>query len=119
GGHWADALTKYEEALHEFPEDRALQARFDLARLHYSLEQRYDDRSFREALRTMKPPQSLELYTDLLGKIEAHYYTDPPWQDITQRGAAAMDIALVDENFLRSQAVRVRGQQIDQLRVEI
>ena len=21
GGHWADALTKYEEALHEYPED--------------------------------------------------------------------------------------------------
>ncbi len=119
GGHWADALTKYEEALHEYPEDHALQARFDVARLHYSLEQRYDDRSFRESLRTLKPQQSLELYNDLLSKIEAHYYTDPPWQDIAQRGATAMDIALADENFLRSQSIRVRGQQIDQLRSEI
>lgn len=119
GGHWADALTQYEEALHEYPEDHALQARFDVARLHYSLEQRYDDRSFREALRTLKPQQSLELYADLLSKIDAHYYTDPPWQDMTQRGASAMNIALADENFLRSQGIRVRGQQIEQLRAEI
>jgi carboxyl-terminal processing protease len=119
GGHWADALTKYEEALHEYPEDHMLQARFDVARLHYSLEQRYDDRSFREALKTLRPQQTLELYTDLLGKIDAHYYTEPPYQMMTQRGAAAMDIALADETFLRNQGVRVRGQQVDQLRTEI
>jgi len=119
GGHWADALTKYEEALHEYPEDQSLQARFDVARLHYSLEQRYDDRSFREAVKTMRPQQSLDLYTDLLSKIDAHYYTDPPYQSMVQRGAAALDIALADENFLRNQGIRVRGQQIEQLRTEI
>jgi carboxyl-terminal processing protease len=118
-GHWADALTQYEEALHEYPEDHALQARFDVARLHYSLEQRYDDRSFRESLRTLKPQQSLDLYTDLLSKIDAHYYTEPPWQDIAQRGAAAMDIALADETFLRNHGISVRGAQIDQLRSEV
>ena len=119
GGHWADALTKYEEALHEYPEDQRLQIKFDVARLHYSLEQRYDDRSFRQALKTWRPQQTLDLYTDLLGKIDAHYYTEPPYQMITQRGAAAMDIALADENFLRSHAIRLRGQQVDQLRTEI
>jgi carboxyl-terminal processing protease len=83
------------------------------------LEQRYDDRSFREALKTLRPQQTLELYSDLLGKIDAHYYTDPPYQMMTQRGAAAMDIALADETFLRNHGVRVRGQQVDQLRTEI
>ena len=119
GGHWADALTKYEEALHEYPEDQRLQVKFDVARLHYSLEQRYDDRSFREALKALRPQQTLELYTDLLGKVDAHYYTDPPYQMMTQRGAAAMDIALADETFLRNHGIRIRGQQIDQLRTEI
>ena len=65
-GRWADALSHYEEALHEYPEDRTLQARFDVARLHYSLEQRYDDRSFRESLRTLRPQQALDQYSDLL-----------------------------------------------------
>ncbi len=118
-GHWADALTQYEEALHETPEEPRLQARFDVARLHYSLDQRYEDRSFRDSLRTLTPQQALEQYTDLLTKIEAHYYTDPPWQQMTQRGANSMEIALTNENFLRNQGVRVRGQQVDQLRSEV
>lgn len=118
-GRWADALTQYEEALHENPEDERLQARFDTARLHYSLDQRYEDRSFRDSLRTLNPPQALDQYNDLLSKIEAHYYTEPPWQSIAQRGAAAMTIALSNENFLKNQGVRVRGQQLEQARTEI
>lgn len=118
-GRWADALSHYEAALHEYPQDRALQARFDVARLHYSLQQRYDDRSFRESLHSLRPPQALDLYNELLGKVEAHYYTDPPWQDISRRGAAAMDIALANENFLRNHGIRVRGQQVEQLRAEL
>lgn len=118
-GRWADALTQYEEALHQNPDDARLKERFDVARLHYSLEQRYDDRSFRDALRTLKPQHAVEQYNDLLGKIDSHYYTNPPWQEITQRGATAMDIALANENFLRNQGVRARGQQVDQLRTEI
>jgi carboxyl-terminal processing protease len=38
---------------------------------------------------------------------------------MVQRGAAALDIALADENFLRNQGIRLRGQQIDQLRTEV
>lgn len=118
-GRWADALTQYEEALHENPEDTRLQARFDVARLHYSLDQRYEDRSFRDSLRTLSGQQALEQYNDLLSKIDAHYYTEPPWQQMTQRGANAMDIALANENFLQSQGVKIRGQQVDQLRSEV
>jgi carboxyl-terminal processing protease len=118
-GRWADALSCYEEALREYPQDRTLQARFDVARLHYSLEQRYDDRSFRDSVGTMRPQQALALYNDLLTKIETHYYTTPPWQDIAARGARAMDIALASEEFLQNHAIRVRGPQVDQLRAEI
>ncbi|MCC7475442.1 MAG: S41 family peptidase [Pirellulales bacterium] len=118
-GRWADALTQYEEALHQYPENSDLQARFDVARLHYSLDQRYDDRSFREAVRSLSAQQALDQYSDLLGKIENHYYTNPPWQQLTQRGANAMEIALANENFLRNHGVRIRGQQVEALRSEI
>jgi carboxyl-terminal processing protease len=118
-GRWADALSCYEDALREFPQDGTLQARFDVARLHYSLEQRYDDRSFRESVRTLKPQQALSQYADLLTKIDAHYYANPPWQNLARRGTQAMDIALADEEFLQNHGIRVRGQQVHQLRAEI
>ena len=61
-GKWAEALSFYDEALHEHPEDPALTGRFDVARLHYSLEQRYDDRSFRDSLGSLKGSEGLWLF---------------------------------------------------------
>jgi carboxyl-terminal processing protease len=118
-GRWAEALSHYEEALREQPNDRALNERFDVARLHYSLQQRYDDRSFRASVQAIRPQEALELYGDLLSKIDAHYYTTPPWQDLSQRGAKAMDIALADATFLKAHAVRASRGQLQQLRGEI
>lgn len=118
-GRWADALSCYEEALREYPQDRTLQARFDVARLHYSLEQRYDDRSFCESVRSLRTQQAQNLYSDLLAKIETHYYTTPPWQEISARGAQAVSIALADDEFLQSHSIRARGPVLDQARAEI
>jgi carboxyl-terminal processing protease len=115
-GRWAEALSHYEEALREHPNDAALTGRFDLARLHYSLEQRYDDRSFRDSVSTLRGREALELYGDLLAKIGTHYYTDPAWQDLVRRGTQSMDIALTDRKFLSANGLRADRNQIDQLR---
>jgi carboxyl-terminal processing protease len=118
-GRWAEALSVYEEALREHPQDPKLQDRFDVARLHYSLEQRYDDRSFRDSVQTLRPQQSLQQYNDLLTKINAHYYTTPSWQALVRRGAQSMDIALADANFLRSHSIRAGADQITQFRADL
>lgn len=118
-GRWAEALSFYEEALRDHPNDQALESRFDVARLHYNFEQRQADRSFRESVQTLQPPQAHDLYVDLLSKIEVHYYTTPPWQDLTRRGARAMDVALANDDFLRAHAIRARGEPIERLRAEV
>jgi carboxyl-terminal processing protease len=118
-GHWAEALSFYDEALHEHPEDPALTSHFDVARLHYSLEQRYDDRSFRDALGSLRSRDAQGLYDDLLAKINAHYYTTPPWQSLVRRGGDAMDIALADKNYLAANGVHASQAQIDQLRARV
>ncbi len=115
-GRWAEALSHYEEALRAHPDDASLTGRFDTARLHYSLEQRYDDRSFRNSITTLRQRESLALYGDLLAKIGTHYYTTPPWQDLFQRGAQSLDIALTEEKFLKSNNIRATSNQIEQLR---
>ena len=52
-GSWGDALAHYEEALRNHPGQHALQQRFDNARLHYSFDRRFDDRSFRQSVETL------------------------------------------------------------------
>ena len=79
-GRWAEALSYYEQAIRQHPTDQILEGRFDVARLHYNFEQRLADRSYLESIRTLRATQARDLYADLLNKIEAHYYTTPPYQ---------------------------------------
>jgi carboxyl-terminal processing protease len=97
---WADALTHYEEGLRRFPDESFLQRRYDLTRLHYDLERRANDRSFRESLGRMSQAQALDLYAQVLLKIEAHYVDNPNWQDLLERGTNDFDVALGEKAFL-------------------
>ena len=51
----------------------SLQQRFDAARLHYDLQRRYADRSFRESVSRLSIERALDLYGQVLLKIESHY----------------------------------------------
>ncbi len=118
-GRWAEALSYYEEVLHEHPEDPTLTDRFEVARLHYSIDQRYGDHSFRDSIKKLNQRQALALYGDLLSKIETHYYTTPPWQQLIRRGGQSLDFALTDDAFLKVNGIAAARPQIDQVRAEI
>ncbi len=70
---WGEALTHFEESLRQFPGDGDLKQHFDTARLHYELGRRYNDRSFRDGLARMSLQESLDLYNEVLLKLQAHY----------------------------------------------
>ena len=97
---WADALTHYEEGLRRYPGEAFLQRRYDTTRLHYDLQRRANDRSFRESLGRMALAQALDLYAQVLLKIEAHYVDSPNWQDLVERGTNDLEIALGEQSFV-------------------
>jgi carboxyl-terminal processing protease len=108
---WADALTHYEDGLRQFPGETQLQRRYDTCRLHYDLQRRGNDRSFREAIGRMSFEQALSLYAQVLLKIEAHYVDSPNWQELVQRGTNALEIALGEPPFVeRNVPEAKRGQ---------
>ena len=93
---WGEALTHYEGALREYPDNSELLNRQDLTRLHYSLEHRYHDRSFQQSVHSLTASQALSLYSELLRKINAHYVVTPPWNKLGLRAAKSLDVALAD-----------------------
>ncbi len=97
---WGEALGHYEDAVRQHPQDTALQQRFDAARLHYDIERRYADRSFRESVVRLPADRALELYAQVLLKIEAHYVELPHWQALVERGTANLEVALGEPMFL-------------------
>ncbi|MEM9657158.1 MAG: PDZ domain-containing protein, partial [Planctomycetota bacterium] len=116
---WGEALAHYEEALREHPNDQSLLKRQDLAKLHYSLDRRYDDRSFRQSLAAMTPSQALGLYAELLRKVNAHYVDVPPWQRLGVRAVAALDVALQDPEFRSVHRLSADRGRTDALRSEL
>lgn len=116
---WADALTHYEQATRQFPDNRQLEQRLDLVKLHYGLERRYADHSFRQSVRALSAQQTLALYGELLRKINTHYVTTPPWRDLGVRGAIALEIALGDVEFQAANSVRVTADQLGQVRQSV
>lgn len=116
---WADALSHYEEAMRKHPNNRQLSERFDLARMHYSVERRYVDRSFLGTTQSLTAQQAAELYSDILLKIDSHYVTQPSWDALTKRGANALGVALTKTAFLRHNGVNASSNQITQFKQEL
>jgi carboxyl-terminal processing protease len=96
---WGEALTIYEDALRDFPQDPTLGNKHNVAKIHYDLGRRYSDSSFLSTLNSVPQRQALNLYSEVLLKVETHYVTAPNWKAIVDRGTQDLQIALFETQF--------------------
>ncbi|MCX7426640.1 MAG: S41 family peptidase [Planctomycetia bacterium] len=97
---WGEALSYYEKAIREFPDEQSLQRRFDFTRSHYDLRRRYADASFRDDLDRSTLEDALDLYGEVLVKIQSYYVESPHWKELVERGINGLDVALSEPAFL-------------------
>ena len=103
---WGEALSHYEDAIKRFPHDQTLQGHQDLARIHYDLDRRYDDRSYRATMEALSTQQANELYEEVLLKVDSYFVQKMDWQLLVDRGTRCLEIAIWE-------GVLVNGQQTD------
>ncbi len=116
---WGEALSHYEDALRNHHGNETLGQRHDIAKLHYSLDHRYHDRSFRKSISALSSQQALSLYSELLQKINTHYVNAPTWRKLGFRGTKALEIALASQEFRSFNQMRLTTDQLAQLRREM
>lgn len=116
---WGEALTHYEDALRVHRDNESLLQRYDLAKIHYSLDRRYHDRSFLRSVTALNRRQSLSLFTELLQKTNTHYVNSPPWKQLASRGVSAMEVALLDPQFVSSNQLKLSPEQIEGMRQQM
>ena len=116
---WSEALAHYEQGLRQFPETGSLEKRFEMARLHYDLGRRYADRSFSERVSHMPVEKALELYQQVLLKIQTHYVEQPAWQDLVARGTTDLQTALSEPIFVERNAPGINAAAIEGFRREL
>ncbi len=98
---WGEALMHYEQAVREFPGRQELGRRLLTARMHYDIGRRYHDRSFVNSVNRLRESEALDLYTEILLKIQSHYVDEPDWTQVVRRGGQAMAVALNEPTFLK------------------
>ncbi len=116
---WGDALALYEEALHNRPGERSLEQRVDTARIHYDLGRRYLDTSFRKATVTLTESQALDLYTQVLLKINTHYVNAPNWRDLFEHGTLTLETALGEAAFVENNLKNIPAERIETYRQDL
>lgn len=116
---WGEALTYYEDALREHPHQQTLVERADLAKMHYDLGRRHADRSFRESVAQLDEQRALNLYSEVLLKLSAHYVAAPDWREIVARGTTRLDVALGEEVFRAAHLKHIGQERIDAFRSEL
>jgi len=116
---WGEALSHYEDALRKHRNNEKLQLRHDMVKLHYSLDRRYHDRSFRQSLSALDRQQALTLFSELLQKTDTHYVKVPRWRELGLRGARALDVALQEREFVSTNKLQATADRIAKLRQEL
>jgi len=116
---WGEALAHYEDALKDFPRRSDLQDRLTRARVHYDLGRRYDDETFTASVDRLNEHDALQLYAEVLRKIQSHYFQQPDWQQLARRGVMNVDLALTEPSFRTHNRVLVSESAIDAFRDEI
>jgi len=116
---WGEALSYYEDALRDHRDNQTLRQRHDIAKLHYSVDRRYHDQSFRQSLAALNRRQALSLYSELLRKTNTHYVNLPPWHHLAVRGTTAIDTAMATENFRTANQMQLSSEQIGEFRRDL
>lgn len=107
---WGEALSLYEEALRRFPDHVEIQRSFHEARFHYDLIRRYGDSTFVGIVRDLEDHEAIQLYDEVLLKIQAHYVEGPHWNDLYAAGVRGLALALTEPKFLVAHGVSLSSE---------
>jgi carboxyl-terminal processing protease len=111
---WGEALTYYEDAIRLHPGNSSLQRQFDLSRLHYDLQRRYADRSFLGGMVSLPLEEALDLYAQVLLKIQAHYVDAVDWRALVDHGTDGLQIALSEPTFVLRNVPQPSGAAVEE-----
>jgi carboxyl-terminal processing protease len=113
---WTSAIRLYEDAVEHWPGRPDFTHRLRLCETHYRIVRRYQDRSFRDVLLKLSREKSLELYDELVERIQSHYVEPTALDNLVRRGLDNLEVALRDPNFLKTNAITTEPGRVTWLR---
>jgi carboxyl-terminal processing protease len=107
---WLDAIVHYEKAIKAYPDNKDLEYGLRRAKIHFSVERRYSDNSFRRSLLPMSRQEAMGLFDEVLSNVQSRFVESVHPTSIVAHGTESLYLALGEERFLDANvAPRYRG----------
>ncbi len=116
---WLEAVQHYEKACRVHNDSAELKRRLLISRIHYDVTRRCQDPSLLDAMSTISVSDGLELYSEVLSRLEMSYVDTVDMTEIIRGGTAYLEVALTEPLFV-SQFLRGKDPaKIEQFRTTI
>ncbi|MCA9177223.1 MAG: S41 family peptidase [Planctomycetales bacterium] len=96
---WRELTEHYKHGVEAFPNSDVVRRRFYSAQAREDVERRYADASFRKVVATLSDREAIDLYSELLAKVQSHYVDEPQWTSLVNRGMVFALAALQAERL--------------------
>lgn len=97
---WIQAIQHYEESLRSFSDNADLSRRLLIARLHYDVVRRSSDAAIVSLIDTVATEDALDLYSEVLARLETSYVEPIRIQELVRSGTAYLEVALTEPGFV-------------------
>ena len=113
---WGDALNLYQKGLREHPTSARLKQRRAIARIHFDLDRRYSDTSFVRTIEEADGNTALNVYAEVLLKVQSYYVDEPDWAELASYGLTSVEVGMMSPEFRK---VNLPGVSTEQVRKAI
>lgn len=116
---WLEAVQHYEKACRAVTDHPELKRRLLISRIHYDVVRRCQDPSLLDSIATISVNEGLELYSEVLSRLEMSYVDKLDMTEVVRGGTAYLEVALTEPMFVSH---FLRGQdpaRIEQFRTNV
>jgi len=114
--NWPGAIELYHQALERWPSRVDFSRRLRLCEIHFKLHRRYSDTSFRTVLLRLPHEQVVDLYDEVLERIQSNYVDPVPFEPLVRHGLDDLEVALRDPVFVKTNAPAATPERVNWLR---
>ncbi len=116
---WVEAITHYEAALVRFEKDEDLTYALRRTRVHFGVDRRYSDRSFEDQLLSRGRGESLDLFEDILTRVQYEYVEAVSVTRFVSHGTESLYMALKNERFLEKNVRAGHSEAVERVRQKL
>ncbi|MFO0999015.1 MAG: S41 family peptidase [Planctomycetaceae bacterium] len=113
---WVEAINHYEATLERFTDDEGLKYGLRRTRIHFGVDRRYSDRSFEEKLLTKGRAEALDLFEDILSRVQYEYVEPIKETRFVAHGTESLYMALKNDRFTAKNKLEDKAEAVDRVR---